>query len=152
MVKSPNIFLLLLVFISSFGSVSFAEQATQNARPRMISTTEFYNSDAGYFIEKGNYPAALKSLEGLISQFPEDPLLLRYKAMVLDLNGDSTQSIELFENLLKSHPDHIPTHFFLGNAYSRAGNEEAAKKEWQWVAREGSDTFYADAAKASLEK
>jgi len=149
---SNNLFLPLFILLLSLLSVSSvaAEEMGASERIRLISAADFYASDAGKLFGKGDFKGAIDAMEVLIQKYPGDALLTRYKAMALDLSGDSGRAIELFHDLLTKHPDHIPTHFFLGNAYSREGNVEAAHKEWQWVVENGHETFYVTSAQAAL--
>ena len=142
--------LLLVCVLALSNAIAFAENQTQ--KDSLISNEEFLQSPAASFFQEENYEMALQSLDGLIQKYPNDPLLLRYKAMTLDRMGRSQEAIKIYQNLLKSDPNHIPTHFFLGQAYARSGAREEAFKEWEWARSYGEGTPYREWAEDSLKR
>ena len=66
-------------------------------------------------------------------EYPDDPLVARYHALVLDRLGRTEEAVAIYQRLLREDPQHVPTHFFLGQAYLHRGDRSAAGKEWQWV-------------------
>lgn len=148
---SLSIYVACLVLFLVFNPTSL-RAADKNQSPEMISTEEFLQSQAAALFQDGEYERALDALTPLLKQYPKDPLLIRYKAMTLDRLGRSEEAIALFEQLLKENPDHIPTHYFLGQAYERAGNSEAAARQWQTVVEKGKETPYGQWGEESLKR
>ncbi len=133
---------LLVVFCPQ---VSAAETA-------MISTEEFQDSSFAVLFHAGEYEKALQALDGLLQDYPDDPLLLRYRAMTLDLLGRSAEAIALFRDLIRQDPDHVPARYFLGQAYERAGMKEEAAEEWLWVIEHGLASEYCLWAATALDQ
>ena len=106
---------------------------TQDAQAKRITPEAFLSSPFAAFFKAGNYPAALQALEALAKDYPDDPFILRYRAMVLDQLGRYDEAIALYQTLLAKNPNHVPTRVFLGQAYAHQGDKRAAAKEWQWV-------------------
>lgn len=117
-----------------------------------ISAEEFLASPFAEQFQGGNYEQAFKTVELLLREYPQDPLLLRYKAMTLDLLGRSGEAIALYEQILKQNPNHVPTRFFLGQAYERAGKNDQAIQEWRWVERNSPASEYRQWAQAGLAR
>jgi len=96
---------------------------------------------AGVFIESsfaehflsGEYPQALEALETLAERYPDDPMILRYRAVVLDRLGQFEDALALYDELLTHQPNHVPTRFFRAQTYYRSGQKDRAVKEWNWV-------------------
>ncbi|MBI3332830.1 MAG: tetratricopeptide repeat protein [Candidatus Omnitrophica bacterium] len=117
-----------------------------------ISIEEFQASPFAASFQAGDLEAALKGLEPLLARYPKDPLLLRYRAITLDRLGRSREAIAQFREVLKSDPRHLPTRYFLGQAYARAGETQRAVEEWEWVLRHSEGAPYRDWAQAALER
>ncbi len=139
----------MMIILNSFSS--YAADQNENA-PATISAEEFLKTPAAELFQAGEYEQALDALEPLLQKYPQDALLIRYKAMALDRLGRSEEAIKLFENLLKDSPDHIPSRYFLGQAYERIGNTEAAAHQWQTVAEQGKETPYGQWAEESMKR
>lgn len=105
----------------------------QGAEIGQISAEEFQRSDFAVLFQAGNYDDALVALESPLKRYPRDPLLRRYRAMTLDLVGRSEEAIALFQELLLEDPRHVPTRYFLGQAYERMGLLEESAEQWLWV-------------------
>lgn len=106
-----------------------AESSASNDETSGISTEAFVKSQAAQLFQSGKYPESIAALDGLLKQYPKDPLLIRYRAMALDQSGRSKEAIKIFEDQLLEYPNHVPTHYFLGQAYARDGQQEKASKE-----------------------
>lgn len=141
----------ILIFI---GVISFCGLAVANEqgekRSATISIEDFVKSPVAEFFQAGDYEHALKALEPLIQQYPKDPLLIRYRAMALDRLGRSKEAISIFQELLKQDPKHVPTRYFLGEAYERSGDRESAIREWRGVAERAEGTPYYEWSQESL--
>ena len=88
---------------------------------------------------------------GLVS-YPDDPLLLRYRALVLAKLGRVTESIALYRQLLARDPGHVPTHMFLGQALLQRGDAAAASEEWRWVIEHSDNADYRRWAQAQWHR
>lgn len=150
----PFFISLFICFVLFLVLNPVSSQAADNQSPssESISAEEFLQSPAATLFQAGEYERALDALEPLLKQYPKDPLLIRYKAMTLDHLGRSDEAINLFEGILKENPEHIPTRYFLGQAYERNGNIDAARREWQTVTEEGRSTPYGGWAEESLKR
>lgn len=151
--------LSLLVMPSSVWAMPSAQasEATDDIGLRTpeaqeIAPDDFLASDASRYFQAGDYEKALVALNQLEKSFPKDELIQRYRAMTLDRLGKSKEAIEIFNRLLVTNPDHIPTHYFLGQAYARSGLYDDAAREWKKVAQDGEGTPYAFWAESALQQ
>lgn len=133
-------------------SVETAANVVQSVEPRRINTGEFVESEAGQLFQAGDYVRAVDAFDGLLKDYPDDPLIIRYKAMALTRLGQYAQAIKLFESLLDRDPVHVPTRYFLGQAYEASGNKEAAAKEWRWILDVEEKTAYQYWSSQSLNR
>lgn len=115
-----------------------------------LSTEEFLSSPAAQFFQAGDYEKALEALDRLTERYAEDSLLLRYRAICLDRLGRSKEAIEIFKEILEINPDHLPTLYFLGQAYFRLRNESGVRSAWEKVVEQGEGTPYAEWASEGL--
>lgn len=118
----------------------------------MIPMEEFEDSLFAILFRAGEYEAARPALEDLLRNYPDDPLLLRYRAMTLDQLGNSEGAIRQFQDLLLKDPNHVPTRYFLGLAYERAGLIEEAAAEWLWVIEHSPVATYWQWASEALDR
>lgn len=118
----------------------------------VISAEEFNSSEFSELFQDGDYEAALDALEPLLKRYPDDPLLLRYRAMTLDRLGRSKEAVAQFQKILEKEPHHVPSRFFLGEAYERAGMPEKATQEWRWVVENSPVAEYQEWAEAALAR
>jgi len=116
----------------------------------LVSLEEFRSSRFADLFREGRYEEALETLKPLLEKYPNDPLLLRYRAITLDRLGRSREAIAQFQKLLQQDPDHVPTRYFLGMAYAHQGDTVQAKKELEWVASKSSISTYPEWAKTAL--
>lgn len=121
-----------VVFMSlvSFG-VSVA--ADEPSRSKVISSESFISSPFADFFKAGDYPRSLDALEVLLTQYPDDPMLQRYRAVVLDRLGRFDAAMAIYEKLLERDPNHVPTRFFRAQTYDRMGQRDKAVAEWKWI-------------------
>lgn len=117
-----------------------------------ISAEEFLASPAAELFKAQEYERALEALDSLMKNYPDDSLLLRYRAIILDQLGRTDEAVAAFQDLLKKNPDHAPTHYYLGQVYEKRGNFEAARKEWQWVIEKANGTPYELWSQADIER
>lgn len=149
--------MLLFVCMPSVWIMSSAQAAQDDIGLRIpqsqeIAPDDFLASDASRYFQSGNYEKALVALNQLEKSFPKDELIQRYRAMTLDRLGKSKEAIEIFKTLLVKNPSHVPTHYFLGQAYARSGLYDDAAREWKQVAKDGEGTPYAFWAESALQQ
>lgn len=121
-----------------------AELFAQAQEPAEISAEEFQAGAFAQLFQEGNYLAALFAMDYLVKEYPADPLLLRYRGITLDRLGRSEEAIAQFKQLLAQIPGHVPTRYFLGLAYERAGKLDQAMEEWRWVVANSTVREYID--------
>ena len=132
---------------------ALGKSRTQSETPSgRISPAAFLSSPFARFFKAEDYPGALQALEVLATDYPNDPLIIRYRAMVLDRLGRSDEAITLFRELLAREPTHTPTHLFLAQAYDHAGNAEEAANEWRWVIANSPSEEYRQLAQEALHE
>ncbi len=129
-----------------------AARSQENASQQRISSEEFLASPFAKAFKKKQYEKALKSLEDLQANHPQDPLILRYKALTLQRLGRVEEAIALYEEVLSQQPDQASARVFMGRAYVRKGDREAAAEEFRRVVRENPSAEYRAWAQAELER
>lgn len=141
----------LFLFVSSLGffQESLAEKGI--GQENTISADAFIQSEAGHYFQTGNYEEAIPTLDNLLTQYPGDSLLIRYRAIALDRLGQSKEAISIFRDLLTEDPGHIPTHYFLAQAYARNGQVKEAVGEWEWIVEQREGSVYETWALSALE-
>ena len=102
--------------------------------------------------QAGEYAGALTALDALARTYPDDPLLLRYRAIVLAKLGRTNDAIAMYRRLLSRNPQHVPTHLFLGQAYQQDGDDVAAAWQWRWVLQHSDSEEYRRWAQAELHR
>lgn len=117
-----------------------------------ISLEEFKASQFAALFQQGDYAGALGELESLLKRYPDDTLLLRYRAITLDRLGQSAEAIAQFKGLLRKDPEHVPTRYFLAQAYAGAGRAAEAVREWEWVAGHSAGLPYREWAQEGLRR
>lgn len=148
---------LILLSTTSAWAMPSAEAAQDDIGLRIpesqeIAPDQFLASDASRYFQNGDFDKALVALNQLEKSFPKDELIQRYKAMTLDRLGKSNEAIDIFTQLLLNNPEHIPTRYFLGQAYARNGRYDDATREWKQVQKDGEGTPYAFWAQTALEQ
>ena len=69
----------------------------------------------------------LKLLEQYVKEEPEDPF--NWYALALEVTKlNSSRGMELFEYVLKNHPDYLPSYYHAGNLYLSKGKPDRAKE------------------------
>ena len=102
--------------------------------------------------QAGDYAGALTALDALAQTYPEDPLILRYRAIVLAKLGRTKDAIKIYRRLLSRNPQHVPTHLFLGQAYQQDRDYTAAAWQWRWVLQHSESEEYRRWAQAELHR
>ncbi len=140
------------VIAALLASPSAAAESTRADRSARISTEQFLSSPLTKFFQAGDYAKALKAAEELAKTYPDDPLLLRYRAIVLTRLGRIREALAIFRTLVARAPQHVPTRLFLGEAYLRHGDRATAAEQWQWVIRHSDSDEYRRWAQAQLTR
>lgn len=69
----------------------------------------------------------LKLLEQFAKDEPEDPF--NWYALALEeTKRNPARALEIFEYVLKTHPQYLPAYYHAGNLYFSLGNQERAKE------------------------
>jgi len=123
-----------------------------HSQPSRISTETLLASPCARAFQTKDYASALKALDALAQTYPDDPLLLRYRALVLTRLGRTKEAIKIYRKLLARDPQHVPTHLFLGQAYRQKSDYEAAAWQWRWVIQHSDSEEYRRWAKAELHR
>ena len=114
--------------ICCLGSLAEAarEPSTSSHQSPRISDQTLLASPFARAFRAGDYAGALKALDALAKTYPDDPLILRYRAIVLGKLGRTKDAIAVYRRLLSRNPQHVPTHLFLGQAYQQDKDYAAA--------------------------
>ena len=144
--------LISLVIFEMGGPVFSAESSAQQTASEQISTEELLSSPFAQAFKEHQYSKALKALDALSRRYPNDPLILRYRAATLLRLGRTREAIAIDRQLLKSNPQHVPTRLFLGQAYQQSGDAAAAAEQWRWVSEHSDSGEYRRWAEAQLHR
>ena len=123
-----------------------------DALAKRISSPEFLASGFSKTFRNKEYKKALKESDTLLKKHPNDPLILRYRALTLEKLKQPRKAMELYQKILAAHPDNIPARLFLGLAYLKRDEHEKAGKELRFVARNASSKAYRHWAQAQLNR
>jgi len=82
--------------------------------------------EAGRRFLTGDLTTAIRLLEGLRQQKPNDLTLLNHLGAVYVAAGRTKEGLEVLEAALTQDPDHFETHLSLANAYLQSGDPQAA--------------------------
>ncbi|MCI0564514.1 MAG: tetratricopeptide repeat protein [Nitrososphaera sp.] len=118
---------------------------------QQIPAEEFISSPFAEYFEAGDYKGALASLDVLAEKYPEDPLIIRYRAIVLDRLGRYDEALKLYDRLLSQDINHIPTRFFRAQTYARKGDTKKAIEELKWTVSNSETSEYRDWAEEYLK-
>ena len=129
-----------------------AEPSASSPDASRISAPDLLASPFGRAFQAGDYPSALAALDTLAAAYPDDPLILRYRALVLARLGRTREAITAYRRLLARNPQHVPPRLFLGQAYQQAGDGAAAARQWRWVLEHGDSEEYRRWAQAQLHR
>ena len=142
------IFPLAIVFLS----VPSSSIAAPSQKSSVVSSKELISGDFAAYFKQGQYQKALAALETLLAAHPNDPLILRYRALTLEKLGHRKEAIAVYRHILAAHPSHVPTHLFLGLAYAKQGQQEEAARELRWVFQNSESEEYRHWAQAQLAR
>jgi hypothetical protein len=109
-------------------------------------------------IEKadGDYPAALKSLETTVAQYPRDRVALNQIARILFLQREYTKALDVLARVDKIDPEDVQMHYTAMLAQRGLGNADAAMREQQlfmrFKAEEASQAITGDRRRVNPEE
>ena len=144
--------LVVLAFLAGFECSGLADEEERRPSGSQIPSEEFIASPFAEFFKAGDYPRALEALEALAKQHPDDPLIVRYRALVLDRLGRYDEALALYQQLLTHDPNHVPTRYFLAQTYHHKGEKEKAIGEWSWIVQNSPSKEYRQWAKEDLDR
>jgi len=148
---------LLLGQVSSFADepavlrMQGVEEAMEERGEGRIPGEDFISGPFSEYFLTGDYPRALEALESLQKEFPADPLITRYRAITLDRMEQFDQALAIYDELLKSNPNHAPTRFFRAQTYYRMGRQQEAIEEWRWVQAQSPSKQYRNWSREYLD-
>ena len=140
----PKTFIIAVVLVCSIFLIapSFAE----------IPHQEFLSTDFIKSFKNKEYKKALKECDALLKKYPDDPLVLRYRALTLEKLHHPDQAISLYHEILAAHPQDIPARLFLGLAYIKEKENHKAAAELHYVVKHGHLPEYRHWAQEQLDR
>lgn len=75
-------------------------------------------------------PARIAQLEKFLMEDPNDPFI-KYALALEHLESNKPKSTELFEDLLKNHPDYVGTYYHAAAHFASLHNRERAEAVYQ---------------------
>ena len=117
-----------------------------------ISSKEFLSSDFVKFLKNKEYTKALEESEALLKKHPDDNLILRYRAVVLEKLGRYNEAVKLYQMIITNSPNYVPARLFLGLTYIKHSKAKEAVDTLQWVVRNSTSASYRTWAQAQLDR
>ena len=141
----PKFFITFVIFFSAvfLNSPSFAAQ---------IPSKEFLSSDFITHLKKKEYKKAVKASDKLLKKYPEDPLILRYRALTFEKLQRPNEAIKLYQEIISKHPDYVPARLFLGLAYIKQKKSKEGAEQLHWVIQNSRSKEYQQWAQAQLNR
>ncbi len=147
----------ILGFIALFLTISFLASSTDSlAAPQkkssFISSQEFLSSDFVSYFKKKEYQKALAASDVLLKEYPNDPLILRYRALTLENLGRDKEAVKVYRQIINVHPNYAPSHMGLGLAYAKEGKYGEATNELRWVIQNSTSAEYKHWAQEQFDR
>ncbi len=117
-----------------------------------ISSRQFLSSDFVTLLKNKEYKKALKAGDILLKEYPQDSLILRYRALTLEKLGRFDEALKLYQEILSHDPNDVSAHLFLGLAYIRERKPQEAQKQLNWVVKNSNSEKYRHWAQAQLNR
>ncbi len=117
-----------------------------------INHKEFLSTDFIQSFQKQEYEKAIQESDALLKKYPNDPLVLRYRALTLEKLHHPDQAINLYHEILAAHPNDEPTRLFLGLTYIREGENHKAAEELHQVVEHSHLPEYRHWAQEQLDR
>ena len=115
------------------GQMNEARQELVEARRICPNDLDLLRIHCQFFFEQGDWPAARRLIEELISRDPDDASAHHNLGSVLERLGEIDLAICSLNESLRLRPDSILTWRQLGHACNTKGRLEAARKAWNQV-------------------
>ncbi len=93
------------------------------------NTAALANLQGVLYMQKGDLKQASEFFRLAIEQSPGDPAASHNLARIIRLQGRLQDVIQLYHNVLKYHPQHIPTHLRLAELNLKQGNAVTAEQK-----------------------
>lgn len=114
--KYPKFASLALFSLLALLFTSCTRQEESVSQKELVAR-EILVADALTDFDAGRYNQALRKLEALLQEYPQDSSALQVKSMVLVSLGRYEEAIEALEKLAARQPDNIDVQFHLGTLY-----------------------------------
>ncbi|MSR77842.1 MAG: tetratricopeptide repeat protein [Candidatus Omnitrophica bacterium] len=108
-------------------------QAGASETGHRMSTQDFMKSEAAQTFAKGDFKKALESLDQLVLEYPEDPLIHRFRGITLMRLNQNKAATEALKEGTRKFPDNVAMHYYLAQVYFSLKKMEEARKEFRWV-------------------
>ncbi len=141
MIKRP-----LAAFLLSFFIVTTSTFSAE------IPPQEFLTSDFIIHLKKKDYKQALKESAALLKEYPDDPLIMRYRALTFEKLKQPDKAINLYKEILSRHPEYTPARLFLGLAYIKQKKAKEGAEQLRWVIQNSRSPKYQRWAQAQLHR
>jgi tetratricopeptide (TPR) repeat protein len=125
---------------------------TASASSPEIPSREFLDSRFITHLKKKEYKKALKESEALLKRYPDDSLILRYRALTFEKLNKPDEAIKLYKQIFKKRPDYVPAHLFLGLAYIKQKKNREGAEQLRWVIQNSKSKEYQQWAQAQLNR
>ena len=118
-------------------ALKYFKRALKN--PLYMNPESAYSNMGYVFYKKGEYTAAVNTLQEAISKYPDFPRPFYILGMVYMELGKVDDAIAEFKKALDLAPRYMDVHWELANAYLRTGDNVEAIKHFEIVAEGSSD-------------
>src|SRR5207244_3090602 len=131
MKKLTILIMFLLLFFAAFADSAdfFISSAFAKQNSSLISKEKFLSSGFVSCFKKKEYQKARAASYVLLKEQPNDPLILRYRALTLENLGRDKEAVNIYRQILKAHPDYAPARLGLGLADAKEGKYDEATNE-----------------------
>ncbi len=111
-----------------------------------------YWQKAGSLIKSENYKEAIKEIDELLINKPNDILLLRLKGVCFIKLGESDKAVNILQKALKANPENVAVRFYLAKAFAYQGKVSQSIDLLCFVIEKAPDSSYAGIAKELIPK
>jgi TolB-like protein/DNA-binding winged helix-turn-helix (wHTH) protein/Tfp pilus assembly protein PilF len=117
--------------------------------PSSVNAHHWY---AELLMTEGRFDEAEQQMGAALDVDPRSPILRTNLGWLHYFEGHTGQAIGEMEEVVRENPDFLTAHYKLGYAYSVAGDQANAWKEFQWVMRWDAGTVRTDSVAAAYRK
>lgn len=100
---------------------------------KQMPVSDFMKSEAAQQFAKGRFQEALAGFDGMLSQYPDDILIRRFKAIAQTRLGKYDDAVATFQESMRLEPENVATRYYLAMTYMQQGAVEKARDELRWV-------------------